>query len=85
MKELVGIDRPGLERGARRERLRQMSQPDQQQQEEGNRGEERVERERARQKGDVVLVGGLQGAAEEAGGRAVPPTGPDPFQASGSS
>jgi hypothetical protein len=45
-----------------------VGEPDEQQQDEGNRGEERVEGERAREEGNVVLVGGGQRPAEEAGG-----------------
>ncbi|HSB53646.1 MAG TPA: hypothetical protein VLD58_04795 [Gemmatimonadales bacterium] len=42
-----------------------MGEPHQQQQQEGNRGEERVEGERARQEGNVVAIGLMQGAAGE--------------------
>jgi len=49
-----------------------VGQPDQQQKEERNRGEQRVECERARQKGDVVFVGGLQRAEEKPARRAIP-------------
>jgi hypothetical protein len=62
VEELVRIDRACLERGAGRERLGQMAQADEQQEEERNRGEQRVECERASQKRDVVFVGGLQRA-----------------------
>jgi len=43
-----------------------MGQSDQEQKEERDGGEQRVKREGARQKGDVVFVGGLQRAEEEA-------------------
>lgn len=52
--------------GQMRDELRQA---DQNEQDERNGGEQRVERQRARQKGDVALVGGLQDAAQEAGRR----------------
>jgi hypothetical protein len=45
-----------------------VGQADQQQQRERDGGEQRVEGERARQEGDVVFVGGLQRASDEAGG-----------------
>jgi len=45
-----------------------VGQPDEQEQDERDRREERVEGERAREEGNIVLVGGGQGAAEEAGG-----------------
>ena len=50
------------------DRLRQVSQADQQQQNEGNRSEQGVKCQRAGKKRDVVFISGLQGTAEEAGG-----------------
>jgi hypothetical protein len=50
------------------ERLRQVGQADQQEQHERDGREERVEGQRAREERQVVFVGGLQRAAEEAGG-----------------
>jgi hypothetical protein len=76
---------PGIHGGAARDRLCQVGQADQDEQDERHRREQRVEGERAREERDVVFVGGLQGAAEEAGRGAVPPAGPDRFQAIGSS
>jgi hypothetical protein len=58
--QLVNVD-PG--RGALE--LGQVGEGDQQQEDEGNRGQQRVEGERAGQERDVVLVGGLEGAADE--------------------
>jgi hypothetical protein len=80
MEEDRGIDRRPTGDG-----LRQVGERDQDEQDERDGGQERVEGQRARQKRDVVFVGGLQGAAEKAGGSAMPPAGPNPFQASGSS
>src|SRR5439155_9986925 len=74
-----------LHGGTAGERLSQMGQPDQQQYHEGDGGQQRVEGERAGEKRNVVFVGGLQGAAEEAGGGPMPPAGTDAAQASGSS
>jgi hypothetical protein len=62
-----------------------MGQADQHEQDERYGREERVEGERAREKRYVVFVGDLQGAAEEAGGGAVPLARPEPPQARGSS
>jgi hypothetical protein len=45
-----------------------VSEADQQQQSERNGRQKRVEGERAREEGDVVFVGGLQRASDEAGG-----------------
>jgi transposase-like protein len=45
-----------------------MGEADQHQQDERNRGEQRVEGQRAGEKRKVVFVGGLQGAPEKAGG-----------------
>jgi hypothetical protein len=65
MEQLVGIDRAGVERRPGRQGLGQVGEPDQQQEEKGYGGEQRVERERARQERNVVFVGGLQGAEEK--------------------
>jgi hypothetical protein len=62
-----------------------VGQADEDQEDERHRREQRVEGERAGQEGDVVLVSGLQGTSKEAGGRAMPPAGPNALQASGSS
>jgi hypothetical protein len=62
-----------------------MRQADQHEQDERDGCQQRVEGERAREERDVVFVGGLQGAGEEPDGCLVPPAGPDPLQASGSS
>src|SRR5688572_31872110 len=67
------------------EGLGEVGQSDQQEQHERDGRQERVERERAREKRQVVFVGGLQSPADEAGGRAMPPAGLAPPQASGSS
>jgi hypothetical protein len=48
--------------------FRKVSQSDQQQQYEGDRCQERVERQRAGKKRYVVFISGLQGTADEAGG-----------------
>jgi hypothetical protein len=50
------------------QRLGQVREPDQQEQDERDGREQRVEGERARQEREVVFVGGLEGAADEAGG-----------------
>ncbi len=78
-------ERGGIDGRAARERLGQVGQADEQQQHERDGREERVEGERAREKRQVVFVGGLQSPADEAGGRAMPPAGSDAAQASGSS
>jgi len=62
-----------------------MGEPDQDEQDEGNRRQQRIESERAGEEGDVVLVCGLERSAQETGGGAMPPAGPNPLQASGSS
>jgi len=49
-------------------RLSEVGQADQQQQNEGNRRQQRVERQGAGEKRDVVFISGLQGAAKKAGG-----------------
>jgi hypothetical protein len=48
--------------------LRQVGQSDQEQEDEGNRGQQRVEGQSAGKKRDVVFISGLQDTAEEAGG-----------------
>jgi hypothetical protein len=45
-----------------------VSEPDEEQEQERNRREERVEGERARKEGNVGLVGRLESTAEKAGG-----------------
>lgn len=56
-----------IHRGARGHRLGQVGQSDQQEQDEGNRGQQRIEGQRAGQKRQVVLVGGLERTAKEPG------------------
>ena len=65
--------------------LGQMGQADQQQEDEGDRGQQRIEGERAGQKRKIVFISGLQRPAEKAGGRPVPPAGTVIVQARGSS
>src|SRR5207247_9035499 len=65
--------------------LQHRAQSGQDQQEERDRGEQRVEGQRAGEEGDVVLVGCLEGSAEEASDRAIPPAQPELVQATGSS
>jgi hypothetical protein len=60
--------RRGVHRLIALQRLGQVREPDQQEQDERDGREERVEGERARQEREVVFVGGLEGAADEAGG-----------------
>jgi hypothetical protein len=50
------------------DRLGQMRQSDQEQEDEGNRREQRVKGQGAGKKRNVVFISGLQGTAEEAGG-----------------
>jgi hypothetical protein len=50
------------------DRLRQVSQPDQQEKNERYRRQQRVKSQGAGKKRDVVFISGLQGTAEEAGG-----------------
>jgi hypothetical protein len=45
-----------------------VGQSDQQQEDKGNRGQQRVEGQSAGKKWDVVFISGLQDTAEEAGG-----------------
>jgi hypothetical protein len=45
-----------------------VGEPDQQQQDEGNGGQQRVERQRTGEERNVVFIGGLERAAKEAGG-----------------
>ena len=62
MEQPIGVDsRTG-------DGLGQMSQPDEHEEDKRDGRQQGVECERARQEGDVALVGGLQGAAKEAGG-----------------
>ena len=49
-------------------RLRQVSQSNQQQQDEGYRSQQRVKSQGAGKKRNVVFISGLQSTAEEAGG-----------------
>jgi len=65
--------------------LDQFGQAQQEQQNERNRGEQRVEREAARQEGDVAFISGLQDPAEKPQRREVPADAPRSCQASGSS
>jgi hypothetical protein len=58
------------------DRLGQVSEPDEQQEDERNRRQQRVKGQGAGKKRNVVFISGLQGAAEEAGGGSVPPAGP---------
>ena len=48
--------------------LCQMSQADQQQENEGNRRQQRVKSQGAGKKRNIVFISGLQGTADEAGG-----------------
>jgi hypothetical protein len=48
--------------------LCQVGQSDQQQEDKGNRGQQRVESQSAGKKWNVVFISGLQGTTEEAGG-----------------
>ena len=63
MKEKDGVDRWPMGN-----RLGQVGQADQQQQDKWYRGEQRVERQGAGEERDVVFVSRLQSAGEEAGG-----------------
>jgi len=58
----------GVDFGFMGDRFRQVRQSDQQQEDERNRGQQRVEGQSAGKKRDVVFISGLQGTAEEAGG-----------------
>ena len=80
MKQVNGVDRRSVG-----ERLDQVGQADQHQENEGYGREQRIEGERAGKERNVVFVGCLQRAGEEAGGRTVPPAGSRAAQASGSS
>jgi hypothetical protein len=51
-----------------RNRLGQVGQADQHQQDERHRGKQRIEGQRAGQERDVVFVSRLEGAGEETGG-----------------
>src|SRR3954454_15380308 len=75
----------GVDGGPLRHRLGDVGQADQQQQNKGNSGEQRVEGERAGEERYVVFIRRLEGPANETGGRLMPPTGPTAAQASGSS
>jgi len=77
MRQVDGaVARPGLG---------QLRQADEQEQDERDGGEERVKGERARQEGDVVFVGRLQGAAEETAEGTMPAAESCPVQMTGSS
>jgi len=52
--------RLGIEGAASGDQLQNLGQPREQQQDEGDRGQNGVEGERAGQKGDAVFIGGLQ-------------------------
>lgn len=65
--------------------LDQLGQAEQEEQDEWNGGEQRVERQAARQEGDVAFISGLQDAAEKPQRREVPADAPRSCQASGSS
>jgi hypothetical protein len=75
-----GVDGRTLRHG-----LRQVGQADQQQQNKGYGGEQRVKGECAGEERYVVFIRRLEGPANETGGRLMPPTGPTAAQASGSS
>jgi hypothetical protein len=64
-RQKVFEDRVQLARRGRGTEPCRMGQSDQQQQDERNRGEQRVKRERAREEGNVVFVGDLKGALDE--------------------
>jgi hypothetical protein len=85
MEKLIRIDRSGIDHRAGGQRLRQVGEPDQEQEEERNRSEQGVEGESARQKRNVVFVGRLQRANDEAARRAIPGASPRAGQACGSS
>jgi hypothetical protein len=63
MEEVNGIDF-----GALGDRLGQMGQADQQQQNERNSGEQRVEGQRAGEERNIVFISCLERAAEKTGG-----------------
>ena len=65
--------------------LQELAQARKQQEGEGNRREQALEGEGARQKRDVVFVGGLQGPPDEAVNRSIPGPTPSFGQATGSS
>jgi hypothetical protein len=67
------------------DRLRQVGEADQQQENEGYGSQQRVEGQGAGEKRYVVFISRLQNAAEKAGGRSMPPAGGGASQASGSS
>jgi hypothetical protein len=58
----------GVDFGLVGDRLREVGQPDQQQENERNRCQQRVKRQGAGKKRNVVFISGLQSTAEEAGG-----------------
>jgi hypothetical protein len=63
VKEQDGIDRRPVG-----DRLGQVSEADQHQQDERDRGKQRVKRQRTGEERDVVFVSRLEGAGEETGG-----------------
>ena len=65
--------------------LGQVGKPDQHEENEGHCGKQRVEGQRAGQEWDVVFVSRLERPSQEACRRTIPPAGPQPVQASGSS
>ena len=68
-----------------RDSLSQMGKPDQHEEDEGYCGEQRVKCQRAGQEGYVIFVSRLESPSQEACRRTIPPAGPQPVQASGSS
>ncbi len=64
-RQKVFEDRVQLARGGRGTEPCRMGQSDQQQQDERDRGEQRIKRQRAREEGNVVFVGDLKGALDE--------------------
>ena len=65
--------------------LSQVRKADQHEENERDRGEQRVERQRAGQEWNVVFVSRLNSPRQETCRRTIPPAGPQPVQARGSS
>lgn len=80
VKELCGIDLRLVG-----DCLGEQGKPDEEQEDEGYRRQEPVERQCAGEKRKVVFISGLESAAKETADGPVPPAGPGAAQASGSS
>jgi hypothetical protein len=58
-------EHPRIDWSGALDELEQLPEPGKQEQDEGDGGEQTLEGQRAREKGDAVLIGGLEGPPDE--------------------